>query len=205
MYIVRRIPPEQTVALRERVLWPGRSEKCRLPEDDEGIHLGAFPENDPLTSHCAVPQMESATTRCPRATNKKTTIAPVNRGVVISSVAEPVGVISLFFTNCTERFDDVREGTRLCASTRSCQFRKFAVDGHLQGKGIGSLLLQAAEEEALAGGATEFWCDARDHQQGFYSKRGLQVVGEPFAKYEPTKMYVKMRKFIVAATLSNHA
>ena len=40
---IQNITPEQTLLLRQQVLWPAAPiEDCRLPEDDQGWHLGAF-------------------------------------------------------------------------------------------------------------------------------------------------------------------
>lgn len=39
---IRSIAACDTVSIREQVLWPGKPEKCSLPEDDQGLHFGAF-------------------------------------------------------------------------------------------------------------------------------------------------------------------
>lgn len=39
---IHTISPSETMQIREQVLWPGKPEKCVLPEDDAGLHFGAF-------------------------------------------------------------------------------------------------------------------------------------------------------------------
>mmetsp|Transcript_22601 Transcript_22601/g.30565 ORF Transcript_22601/g.30565 Transcript_22601/m.30565 type:complete len:155 (+) Transcript_22601:28-492(+) len=131
---VQSIQVSATYAVREQVLWPGRPDMCRLPGDDEALHLGAV------------------------------------RG------AEVLGVISVYLPS--------EPGGR-------AQFRKFAVEPKLQGQGIGSKLLQGAIAAAAEAGAAALFCHARSHQQGFYERRGLRAVGEPFEKYG-AGLYVEM-------------
>ena len=75
-----------------------------------------------------------------------------------------VAVISLFETP---------EGIR---------FRKFATLPGLQGKGLGSRLLQHAIAYAQAQGYTRMWCDARTDALGFYERFGFRRFSEPFFK-----------------------
>lgn len=41
-YLIDKIDPKATLALREKVMWPGRPELCPLPMDASGLHLGYF-------------------------------------------------------------------------------------------------------------------------------------------------------------------
>jgi len=75
-----------------------------------------------------------------------------------------VAIISLFF-----------EGN-------SCQFRKFAVDPSMQGKGVGRLLLAHITEYAASKSATILWCNARISAIGFYIKGGFKHTGKFFTK-----------------------
>lgn len=76
-----------------------------------------------------------------------------------------VGVVSLFF-NPDGNF----------------QFRKFAIDPAVQGKGIGRQLLAYITNQAIENGATRLWCNARSTATGFYAKDGFLEIGEPFSK-----------------------
>jgi GNAT superfamily N-acetyltransferase len=62
------------------------------------------------------------------------------------------------------------------------QFRKFAVDTAMQGKGIGHTLLKYIVDFAVAGGAKRIWCNARLSAIGFYSKAGFSQTGILFSK-----------------------
>ena len=64
----------------------------------------------------------------------------------------------------------------------SCQFRKFAVDASMQGKGVGRRLLTRITEYAISKGATILWCNARVSAIGFYIKAGFKHTGKFFAK-----------------------
>ncbi len=83
---------------------------------------------------------------------------------------ELVGVISLF-----------NEGA-------SYQFRKFAVDPTMQGRGIGSIILEYITDYAAKNGGTHLWCNARITAIDFYIKAGFAHTGNFFAqsgyKYE---------------------
>ncbi|KAF9448774.1 hypothetical protein P691DRAFT_729043 [Macrolepiota fuliginosa MF-IS2] len=51
----RRIEVEDTLALRHSVLWPTKDiAHIKLPEDEAGVHLGAFLENDDRKEPVAV-------------------------------------------------------------------------------------------------------------------------------------------------------
>jgi GNAT superfamily N-acetyltransferase len=100
---------------------------------------------------------------------------------------DPVGVISAFVTGGTEQG---------CLNS-SVQFRKFAVDTSLQGSGIGSTMMRSllgmCRDETGKMKCSRVWCDAREEQQGFYERFGMQRVGDPYVKYAGAdKTYVKM-------------
>jgi GNAT superfamily N-acetyltransferase len=69
-------------------------------------------------------------------------------------------------------------------------FGQFAVLPELQGSGIGSTLLEAVEELALAYGKAELACDTAEparHLLEYYNKLGFRTVGRhrwPHARYE---------------------
>ena len=77
---------------------------------------------------------------------------------------ELVGVVSLF-----QNGDDF-------------QFRKFAVDESVQGKGIGKAMLQHLVNFAINENAKRLWCNARVTAIGFYLKYGFTHTGQLFSK-----------------------
>lgn len=62
------------------------------------------------------------------------------------------------------------------------RFRKFATLPGLQGKGLGSRLLQHAIAYAQAQGYTRMWCDARTDALRFYERFGFKKFSKPFFK-----------------------
>lgn len=62
------------------------------------------------------------------------------------------------------------------------QFRKFAIDPQMQGKGIGNALLQYIISVAALQGGSRIWCNARLSATGFYSKAGFTFTGTTFSK-----------------------
>lgn len=77
---------------------------------------------------------------------------------------ELVGVVSLF-----QNGDDF-------------QFRKFAVDETVQGKGIGKTMLKHLIDFVIEGGGKRLWCNARVTAIGFYLKFGFAHTGQLFSK-----------------------
>ena len=80
------------------------------------------------------------------------------------SANELVAVVSLFQTG-----DDF-------------QFRKFAVDESMQGKGVGNSLLQYITDFALKEGGKRLWCNARSTAIGFYLKNDFEHTGKLFTQ-----------------------
>ena len=62
------------------------------------------------------------------------------------------------------------------------QFRKFAVDESMQGKGVGNSLLQYITDFALKEGGKRLWCNARITAIGFYLKYGFEHTGKLFTQ-----------------------
>lgn len=62
------------------------------------------------------------------------------------------------------------------------QFRKFAVDESMQGKGVGKAMLNYMQDFAIAEGASRIWCNARLSAVGFYQKFGYSQTGNFFSK-----------------------
>ncbi len=62
------------------------------------------------------------------------------------------------------------------------QFRKFAVDADMQGKGVGNQLLQYITDFAVKEGGIHLWCNARTTAIGFYLKNGFEPTGKLFTQ-----------------------
>src|SRR3954470_14002560 len=60
--------------------------------------------------------------------------------------------------------------TFLPAGRGEYHLRYMAVDDHVQGGGVGRLLLPPAIDRLRAAGAPRLWCDARDTAIGFYER-----------------------------------
>ena len=86
----------------------------------------------------------------------------------------------------------VREGSPVATSTwftKECpempgvpavQLKGMAVDGGLQGGGLGAKLIERGLDHARSTGARIVWARARDSALYFYERRGFRVVGEGF-------------------------
>jgi GNAT superfamily N-acetyltransferase len=74
------------------------------------------------------------------------------------------------------------------------QFRKFAVAVEMQGKGIGTLVLQYITDFARLQGGTRLWCNARVAAINFYLRAGFVATGKKFTKggldYEIIEMWL---------------
>lgn len=60
------------------------------------------------------------------------------------------------------------------------RLRGMAVEAGLRGSGVGTLVLDAAEQAAREAGARLMWCNARATAIGFYAGRGWYGEGEEF-------------------------
>lgn len=128
---VIEIKAEDTLPIRQRVLWPNKPiEFCLVEGDETASHFGVF-HNDVL-----------------------------------------VGVASTY---------------KLDAAIR---LRKFAVENHLQGLGLGTVLLTHVLSQVKLSEASVFWCDARENAVHLYERFGLSVDGERF--YKSGLPYIKM-------------
>jgi ribosomal protein S18 acetylase RimI-like enzyme len=63
-------------------------------------------------------------------------------------------------------------------SSKEAQIRYMAVEEGLQGKGIGTMILQELEKNAERKGATHIILNARESAVGFYKKHGYRIVGK---------------------------
>lgn len=64
----------------------------------------------------------------------------------------------------------------------SWQFRKLAISTELQGKKLGSAILNHLIEETKRLGGNRLWCNARLSATGFYKKHGFTTLGDEFEK-----------------------
>ncbi|WKK67448.1 GNAT family N-acetyltransferase [Lutimonas zeaxanthinifaciens] len=60
------------------------------------------------------------------------------------------------------------------------QLRGMATSEKAQGKGLGRLLMNKAEQILKKEGVDLIWCNARTSASGFYEKLGYKIVGEAF-------------------------
>jgi ribosomal protein S18 acetylase RimI-like enzyme len=130
MPTIKQIPSQDTFAVRQPVLRPGKSvDTCIFDGDDlpTTIHYGIY-DND-----------------------------------------EILGVISVFEASHVYFTEE-----------RQFQIRGMAVLENQQKKGLGDLLVQAAEQYISQQNGEKIWFNAREIAVGFYNKMGYTVIGEQF-------------------------
>lgn len=76
----------------------------------------------------------------------------------------------------------------------ACKIRQFAISSAWQGKGVGRLLLKAAEIHAHSLGYTQAFLNGRVSAQAFYERAGYTAKGEAFI--EVTLPHIRMEKYI---------
>jgi hypothetical protein len=87
-----------------------------------------------------------------------------------------------------------------------CHFGQFGVHPPLQRSGIGSLLIDRAQNQAVADGKLEFSCDTADranHLVAFYTRRGFRIVGKhtwPHTNYDSLPLSKRLAISIRSAT-----
>jgi phosphoribosylformimino-5-aminoimidazole carboxamide ribotide isomerase len=72
------------------------------------------------------------------------------------------------------------------------QFRKFATDVSMQGRGYGTRLLEFIMNWAVSHNKKSIWCNARRTATTMYQKFGMQPVGPGWKKYGIE--FIKMEK-----------
>ena len=151
---IRTIPASATHALRHAVLWPHKPPSyVQLPEDEAGLHFGAFVSASPSPS-----------------TSNSSEANPED--------LELVSIISLFITTSSSPGDSADAPQQQSVA----RFRKFATAPAWQGRGVGTALLRHAIGAAAQAGAHRIWCDAREAALPFYERFGLRAEGEVFFK-----------------------
>ena len=163
---IDKISKDQTLQLRHSVLWPDLplSHVC-LPEDDAGLHYGAFsPQRDDDDDDAPIAVVSLFRETIP--TDKETTEPEPEPGLSSAHLM-----------------------TRYCETVR---FRKFVCDPPYQGQGYGTqLLLHALSMVRSEWGVTMAWCDARTATQKWYERRGFKPFGPKF--FKGAVEYVRMK------------
>jgi GNAT superfamily N-acetyltransferase len=108
-------------------------------------------------------------------------------GAFVAPALEPVAVISLFYEevpdNTLKQASPLFTEARLEGRCTEVRFRKFACSAALQGRGIGSTLLNYAICIARSElRASVLWCDARTTAIDWYRKKGLTTFGGVFSR-----------------------
>lgn len=75
------------------------------------------------------------------------------------------------------------------------QFRKFATETHMQGRGYGTKLLQHVMEWAIINNKKSIWCNARMSATSLYQKFGMEPTGDTWEKYGIG--FIKMKKQLI--------
>ena len=162
MVEIHQLTLPETYTIRRAVLYPnGPEAKIHVPNDEQGIHLGAW-----IHQQDGGPDTSSIPSAVPGISRK-----------------ELVVTISLFRESLPSHL------TRLLPtydSKKSFRFRKFACLESYQGRGFGTKVLEhvfeIARRDPEFGPGSVVWCDARRSTQGWYLRRGMKTIGEVFFK-----------------------
>ena len=89
--------------------------------------------------------------------------------------------------------EDILLGTLILTDTQNhtIKMRQVAVDGHLQGTGVGSRLVQFADTFAKEKGYRLIHCHARKTAVNFYLKQGYKIVGSEFLEVAIPHFYME--------------
>ena len=83
--------------------------------------------------------------------------------------------------------------TPLLPQQKQFQLRGMAVLDTYQKKGLGDLLVKAAEDYIKSAQAETIWFNAREIAVGFYDKMGYKITGDPFTISDIGIHYVMYR------------
>lgn len=84
--------------------------------------------------------------------------------------------------------------TPLLPQQKQFQLRGMAVLDTYQKKGLGDLLVKAAEDYIKTVAGEAIWFNAREIAVGFYEKMGYKIIGDPFTISDIGTHYVMYRK-----------
>ncbi len=79
--------------------------------------------------------------------------------------------------------------------THEAQIRYMAVDDEYQGKGVGTLIMDALEKRAKEKGAYNIILNAREIAVSFYTKNGYKIEKKSYLLFNDIQHY-KMRKLL---------
>ena len=80
---------------------------------------------------------------------------------------------------------------------KAVQLRGMATVAHLQGQGIGGLLLAAGLKHAQENGFALIWANARDAALNFYNRHSFTTVGEGFIEPVTQLPHHKVVKYLL--------
>lgn len=80
--------------------------------------------------------------------------------------------------------------------------RTVATSPLVRGRGVGTLLMRAVEEDAYGQGASHMWLNARVPALGFYERLGYRAVSEEFINPPSGLLHRSMEKDLIPRALS---
>lgn len=98
---------------------------------------------------------------------------------------------------CDEQGNVLAVGRLHKISRTDAQIRFMAVDSNYQGKGLGNMVLQALEVEAVKQGVVEIQLNAREVALNFYTKNNYDFIEQAHTLYDEVKHY-SMKKTLTA-------
>ncbi|KAK7453315.1 hypothetical protein VKT23_011991 [Stygiomarasmius scandens] len=111
-------------------------------------------------------------------------------GALMDGTESAVAVISLFLEPLPSHAHEIPPENNM--GTAAARFRKFACKSNMQGRGIGTRLLDHTLHFARTElGASTVWCDARTSTSQWYEKRGFTPFGNKF--YKGSVEYICMK------------
>jgi GNAT superfamily N-acetyltransferase len=170
-YNIRTIKPEETLPLREKVMWPGRPEMCKLKDDNNGIHLGYYCSGDTQEEEEHLVGVISIFVNKKERTAqfRKFAVDQNYQGKGIGSTLLETAIKNMKRYNIDDDDNDDND----------CEEEQINSDDDDDDCDNKNKKLRI------------FYCDARSNLVSFYEKLGFYRVGEPFIKYEtkPDQMY----------------
>jgi len=101
---------------------------------------------------------------------------------------------SIHIMVCNEERIPAGVGRAHFNSPDEAQIRYMAVEEKLQGKGIGTLILNELERKIIEKGAEYIVLNARDNAIKFYEKHGYKIVKEAHVLFDAIQHYQMVKK-----------